>query len=142
MVGSNRKYVHEIYGKYDPYTDPTLPGIQLYHAYAILRLKMEWQGCCDWNPNASEERSETVAVSGTCSLDGMSRLSRYLQGPNFTINESWPSTRVNIEETLAIADVVGALPSTWYVDMNGTITSYFVGSTEVSGQWINTGALW
>ena len=142
MVGSNRKYVHEIYGKVDPYTDPTLPGIQLYKAHVILRLKMEWRGCCDWNPNASEERSETVAISGTATLPGMSRLSTYIQGPNFTINNSRPSTHENIDITLVIADVVGALPSTWSVEINGTITSNFIGSTEASGKWVNTGALW
>jgi hypothetical protein len=142
MVGSNRKYVHEIYGKVDPYTDPSLPGIQLYRAHVILRLKMEWRGCCDWNANASEERSESVAISGNATLPGMSRLSTYIQGPNFTINDSRPSTRENIDITLVIADVVGALPSTWSVEINGTITSNFIGSTESSGKWVNTGALW
>jgi hypothetical protein len=142
MVGSNRKYVHEIYGKVDPYTDPTLPGIQLYRAHVILRLKMEWRGCCDWNPNASEERSESVAVSGDATLPGMSRLSSYIQGPNFNITDSRPSTHENIDVTLVIADVVGALPSTWSVAVNGTITSNFIGSTPASGQWINTGGLW
>ena len=142
MVGSNRKYVHEIYGKVDPYTDPSLPGIQLYRAHVILRLKMEWRGCCDWNPNASEERSESVAVTGTCTLPGMSRLSGYIQGPTFNITDSRPSTHENIDITLVIADVVGALPPTWSVEINGTITSNFIGSTEASGKWFNTGALW
>jgi hypothetical protein len=142
MVGSNRKYVHEVYGRVDPYTDPTLPGIQLYRAYVILRLKMEWQGCCDWNPNASEERSESVAVSGTCTLPGMSRLSSYIQGPTFNITDSRPSTRENIDVPLVIADVVGALPSTWSVEVNGTVTSTFIGATDASGKWINTGSLW
>ncbi|MFL5743993.1 MAG: hypothetical protein ACJ751_04975 [Niastella sp.] len=142
MVGSNRKYVHEVYGRVDPYTDPSLPGIQLYRAYVILRLKMEWRGCCDWNPNASEERSESVAVSGTCTLPGMSRLSTYIQGPTFNITDSRPSTRENIDVPLVIADVVGAMPPTWSVEVNGTVTSTFIGATDASGKWINTGGLW
>jgi hypothetical protein len=75
----------------------SMPGIQLYRAYVILRLKMEWRGCCDWNPNASEERSESYAVSGICTLPGMSRLSTYIQGPTFKITDSRPSTRENID---------------------------------------------
>lgn len=142
MVGSNRKYVHEIYGKVDPYTDPTLPGIQLYHASVILRLKMEWRGCCDWNPNASEERSESWAVSGTCTLPGMSRLSYYSQGPSFNITDSRPSTRENVDVTLVVAEVVGALPSTWSIDITGTITSTFIGATDATGKWVNSGTLW
>lgn len=142
MVGSNRKYVHEIYGKVDPYTDPSLPGIQLYRAHVILRLKMEWRGCCDWNANASEERSESTVISGNATLPGMSRLSTYIQGPNFNINDSRPSTRENVDITLVIADVVGALPNTWSVEVNGTITTNFIGSTEASGKWFNTGGLW
>lgn len=142
MVGSNRKYVHEIYGKVDSYTDPTLPGIQLYHASVILRLKMEWQGCCDWNPNASEERSESWAVTGTCTLPGMSRLSYYSMPSNFNITDSRPSTRENVDVTLVVAEVVGALPPTWSIDINGTITSSFIGATDATGKWVNTGTLW
>ncbi|OQP61885.1 hypothetical protein A3860_30950 [Niastella vici] len=145
LVGSNRKYVHEIYGRFDPYTDPSLPGIDLHHAYIMLRLKMEWRGCCDWNPNASEPRTETVAVSGSATLPGKSRLSSYLQGPTFTINDTRSNLRENLEYTLVIADIVGGFTNgnnVWDVDMTGTITSYFEGSTNASGQWINTGALW
>jgi hypothetical protein len=142
LVGSQRKYVHEVYGKLDPYTDPTAPGIQLNHASVILRLKMEWQGCCDWNPNASEPRSESVAVTGTCSLPNLSRFSSYIQGPAFNVTTSWASTRENVDVPLVIADVVGAVPSTWSCDITGTITSTFLGASDATGKWVNTGTLW
>jgi hypothetical protein len=145
LVGSSRKYVHEIYGKFDPYTDPSLPGVALHKAYFILRLKMEWRGCCDWNPNASEPRTEALAISGFAKLPGMGRLSSYDLGPNFTVNETRSSVRENIEYTLVIADVVGGFAggnNNWDCEVNGTITSSFNGATDASGQWINTGALW
>jgi hypothetical protein len=53
--------------------------------------------------------------------------------------------RENLEYTLVIADVVGGFTNgnnRWDCEMNGTITSYFIGATAASGQWINTGALW
>lgn len=140
MVGSDRKYVHEIYAKYDFYDAED--GVNIYRAHVILRLKMEWRGCCDWNANASEERSESVAVSGTATLPGMSRWSRYITGPNFNITDNRPSTRENIDVTLVTAEVVGNVPPTWSVEVNGTITSNFIGSSPASGRWINTGGLW
>jgi hypothetical protein len=140
MVGSNRKYVHEIYGKYDYMGKDG--GADIYRAHVILRLKMEWRGCCDWNPGASEERSESVAVTGTCTLPGMSRFSTYLQGPNFNINQSTPSTHANIDITLVTAEVVGSVPPTWNVEVNGTISTRFVGATDASAWYNNSGALW
>jgi hypothetical protein len=141
LVGSNRKYVHEIYGKYDYIGEDG--GVNIYRAHVILRLKMEWRGCCDWNPNASEERSESVAVNGNAALPGMSRWSTWITGPNFNINQSIPSTHANIDITLVTAEVVGPVPSTWNIEINGTITSAFTGATDASGRWNNVGApLW
>ena len=145
LVGSDRKYVHEIYGKFDPYSDPTLPGVSLHKAYFILRLKMEWKGSGGWNANASEPRTETIAISGSATLPGMGRLSRYDVGPNFTLNDTRSSVRENVEYTLVIADVVGGFANgnnRWDCTINGSLTSYFNGATDASGQWINTGALW
>lgn len=140
MVGSNRKFVHEIYGKYDYMGKDG--GVDIWHASVLLRLKMEWRGCCDWNPNASEERSESVAVTGSVALPGMSRFSSWIVGPSINANFSTNSTRENIDITLATAEVVGSVPPTWSVEVNGTITSYFNGATDASGKWVNTGALW
>ena len=120
-------------------------GIALHKAYFILRLKMEWRGSGGWNANASEPRNETVSISGFAKLTGMSRLSRYDLGPNFTLNDTRSSVRENVEYTLVIADVVGGFTNgnnRWDCEINGTLTSYFVGATAASGQWINTGALW
>jgi hypothetical protein len=145
LVGSDRKYVHEIYGKFDPYTDPSLPGIQLHKAYFILRLKMEWRGSRGWNANASEPRTESVSISGFAKLPGMGRLSGYDLGPNFTLNDTRSNIRENVEYTLVIADVVGGFTNGnnwWDCEINGTLTSSFVGATAASGEWINTGALW
>jgi hypothetical protein len=140
LVGSQRKYVHEIYAKYD--YSGNEGGVNIYRASVILRLKMEWRGCCDWNANASEERSENVAVSGTAALPGMSRWSSYISGPTFNVTLDRPSTRENIDITLVTAEVVGTVPPTWNVDMTGTITSNFIGSTPASGRWVNSGNLW
>lgn len=135
-----RKYVHEIYAKIDDYGYDG--GAKIWRAHVILRLKMEWRGCCDWNANASEERSESISITGQCELPGMSRFSQYISGPTFTKNESNPSTRENLDFPLVTAEVVGNVPSTWYVDMSGTITSNFVGSSPSSGLWNNSGVLW
>jgi hypothetical protein len=53
--------------------------------------------------------------------------------------------RENVEYTLIIADVVGGFTNGnnwWDCEINGTLTSSFVGATAASGEWINTGALW
>lgn len=144
LVGSRRKFVHEVYGKFDPYSDPTIPGVPLHKAYLILRLKMEWEGAHGWNPNANEGRSENLSVSGFCKLPNISRLSRYDQGPNFNVSDSRSSTTSNLEYTLVIVDVVGAFTgsSDWDLEINGNITSYFLGATIDSGQWVDGGALW
>jgi len=140
LVGSNRKFVHEIYGKYDYMGKDG--GADIWRASVVLRLKMEWKGSHGWNANASEERSESVSVTGSVALPGMSRFSSWILGPTINANQSTPSTRENIDITLATAEVVGAVPPTWNVEVNGTITSYFVGATDASGKWVNTGALW
>jgi hypothetical protein len=127
MVGSARKMVHEIYGRFDPYTDPTLPGVPLYNAYLILRMKMEWRGCCDWNPNASEERTVTINVNGFANLPGMSRFSTYTLGPNFNVSHS-RVTRENVDVTLASVNGLGGLTNNnWDVEISGSIVSQFNG---------------
>lgn len=75
----------------------------------------------------------------------MGRLSRYDLVPNFNLNDTRSNLRENLEYTLVIADVVGGFANgnnRWDCEMNGSITSYFIGATAASGQWINTGALW
>jgi hypothetical protein len=140
MVGSERKYVHEIYGKYDPIGEEN--GIKIYRALVILRLKMEWRGCCDWNPNASEERAVSASVNGTIELPNMSRWSRYIQGPSFNVSDSRASTRENVDIPLVIAEVVGNVPPKWTGVINGTITSRFIGATDDSGLKSDSGVLW
>jgi len=133
LTGSRRKFVHEVYGKFDPYTDPDAGNTQLHKAYLILRLKMEWEGAHGWNANASEARSESVAVSGSCILPGLNKFSSYDQGPTFNVNDTRSSTTSNLEYTLVIADVVGGFKnnnSNWDLEINGTISSYFLGDKD------------
>ncbi|TWV91984.1 hypothetical protein [Chitinophaga pinensis] len=141
LTGSARKFVHEIYGTFDGYYD-ALPGIKGYKAYIVLRLKMEWQGCCDWNPNASEERTEIININGTATLLGISNnFGNYMAGPNFSISTQ-KVTRENWDVPLASYNGIGTLTNNnWEIELNGTITSYFNGDVDTN-RWINTGALW
>lgn len=142
LVGSDRKYVHEIYGSFDGYYD-ALPGIKGYKAYLILRLKMEWKGSKGWNANASEERTENISVTGDATLPGISNgLGQYTLGPTFNVNES-RVTRENWDKTLVAYTGYGTLTNNnWSLEIRGTITSTFSGADD-SGRWANIGdPLW
>jgi hypothetical protein len=141
LTGSTRKFVHEIYTRFDGYYD-AYPGIKGFQAFIYLRMKMEWRGCCDWNPNASEPRVISVDINGSATLPGISTpFGNYMQGPNFSYNYQYT---INYPEELLLVSYngIGALTNnSWSVEINGTISSHFVGD-KLSNKWINTGVLW
>lgn len=136
-----RKFVHEIDTYRDPYYQP-FPGITGFNAYVYLRIKMEWKGCCDWNP-AGETRDVQINISGSATIQGTtSPYGSYTTGPTFNHNIS-TTTSQNYEVLLAKYVGLGTVDSgSWQVDVNGSIYQY-VQQDSPANAWTNSGIpLW
>lgn len=134
------RFVHEV----SAFMEGTSGGTWI--SYAVLRVKMEWKDCCNWNP-ATTVRDVTVNLTGSANLyNGIGTLPTngfYIMGPGVAINES---NVVNSDYVITLAAVEGygslLSGSHWTLKLDGSIYHYAQNDYHTNA-WTNAGnPLW